>query len=134
MRPPVEILRPTGMGWKRAGTGVPSNPFAEIYAHLDGRLAISAVEIIREGDDSRWEYHVSVSWNGGRASPEQAQATVRDFAGLLAPQFEEDNHAPHGRVRNFWCAVDPSRRKPCPCFETEKPIVEGDYTWREAPR
>jgi hypothetical protein len=98
---------------------------------------ISAVEVARDDDgiDRGPEYHISISLGGkSRCTRQQARAVLRDFA---CDGAEEDNHVPHGVVRNFWRPVaDRMVGLECACKDAEPAIVEdrGDFTWRGASR
>lgn len=96
----------------------------------------SAVEVaVDTGGFSKGpEYHISISkllqdHHPERCSQEEAAWVLKAFGGLDG--WEEDNHVPNGKVRNFWRAVaEPMIEKECPCKETETVIVEGDYEHR----
>lgn len=65
-----------------------------------------------------------------RCTSLQAKEILRQF-GLDGA--EEDNHVPHGIVRNFWRPVaDRLVGLECACKAEEPAIVEdqGDYVWR----
>lgn len=109
--------------------GFPSGLF---YHRLAGLTVISAVEVAVDSDGSSNgpEYHVSISKNGKRCSSAEARMvlTVFDMEGA-----EEDNHVPHGKVRNFWKPVNETLIGiECECKSSENAIVEdgGDYVWR----
>lgn len=101
---------------------------------------LSAVEVARDKDGSSNgpEYHLSVSkasWPGGiykpaRVDTNQAKWVLAEF-GLDGA--EEDNHVPHGVVRNFWHPVAEGLvGKECRCKAEEVVIKEnkGDFIWR----
>lgn len=100
-----------------------------------GIRVISAVEVAKDADgiDRGPEYHISISKTNGRRCPMQdaQQVLVQfDLAGA-----EEDNHVPHGIVRNFWRPVaDRFVGMECACKADEPAIREdkGDYVWRPA--
>lgn len=123
--------RPISGNWVRNLSSVKDMPHAEIYDHLDGRRAITSVDLVEEAEQKRFDFHISTSFMGYRPTPEMALATLRDFAGAEAGQFEEDNHL-SGRARHYWMAVEPHLRRPCPCKDKEEPVHEGDFTWRKA--
>jgi hypothetical protein len=118
---------------KRYSMGFPSRAFF----HDESSLAvISAVEVASEpGMDKGFEYHISISkqyrdGTRGRCSSNEAKWVLRQF-GLDGS--EEDNHVPHGFVRNFWRPVAETLVGiECPCKEEEPAIREdkGDFVWR----
>ncbi|MDX6014734.1 hypothetical protein [Cupriavidus necator] len=134
--------RPAGTGWlldssdlaqeaiRRAGVG--SWP-CEVWLHRQhGICVFSAVEVAREAGqpDLGPEYHLSISQHGGRISAADALWVLAQFDLLDA---KEDNHVPHGLVRNFWRPVaDRLSGYECPCQGEEPAIREdkGDYVWR----
>lgn len=133
----VEVLRPKGKGWveiplnKRYSLGYPSRAF-----RFAGICVISAVEVATEpGMDKGFEYHISISkqfldGRKGRCDSTEAKWVLDQF-GLDGA--EEDNHVPHGFVRNFWRPVANSLVGiECPCKESEPEIREdkGDFVWR----
>lgn len=103
-------------------------------------LVFSAVEKTNRG----FEWHVSVSLaspvigGSARRAPRSVVRKVRRDFGL--EQAEEDNHVPHGFVRNLWLTCDPDHRGECECVDEGPPIVEpfgepggdegDDYEWR----
>lgn len=141
MTPPIiHPLRPKdGTGWSQL-----SNPPAwvtlgytsERWHHLaQGLHVISAVEVAQDADgiDRGPEYHISISRGGKRCSSANARQVLRDFG---CDGAEEDNHVPHGIVRNFWRPVaDRLVGLECACKASEPAIVadKGDYVWRAAP-
>jgi hypothetical protein len=109
----------------------------EAWAHTSGLAVFSAVEVARDKDniDRGPEYHISVSKKAdgrpGRCTSEEATWCLQEFGGLSG--WEEDNHVPHGIVRNFWRPVaEPMIGLECACKAEEPAIVEdkGDYVWR----
>jgi hypothetical protein len=134
----VKVLTPKGEGWreipmdKRYSLGFPSRAFV----HKSNLAVISAVEVASEpGMDKGFEYHVSISKQfpaglSGRCDSNEAKWVLDQF-GLDGA--EEDNHVPHGIVRNFWRPVaDQLVGIECPCKEEEPAIREdkGDFVWR----
>jgi hypothetical protein len=93
----------------------------------------SAVEVAEEADGKSIgpEFHLSVSkWNRRRCSRAEAQWVLAQFDLLDAT---EDNHVPHGFVRNFWRPVaDGLSGQQCACVDTEQAIREdkGEFVWR----
>lgn len=106
---------------------------AESWLHPEtGIFVISAVEVAHEKDGSTKgpEYHLSISCRGGRCDTNDAEEVLRMFDMIGA---EEDNHAPHGIVRNFWRPVAENLiGSECVCKADEPAIKEnkGDYIWR----
>lgn len=100
-----------------------------------GLSVISAVEVAtdKDGIDRGPEYHLSIGrTNAARASSADAQDVLREFG---MDGAEEDNHVPHGMVRNFWRPVaDHLVGIECACKADEPAIREdkGDYVWRPA--
>lgn len=135
----VPVLKPKSDGWSevegamRFSFGFP----ARAFAHKDGLFVISAVEVAsdKDGIDRGFEYHVSIS---RPVSPGITSRCSSNEARWVLDQFglegaEEDNHVPHGKVRNFWRAVaTPLIGMKCACKEEEPAISEdkGDYVWR----
>jgi hypothetical protein len=134
----VKVLTPKGEGWreipmdKRYSLGFPSRAFI----HKSNLAVISAVEVASEpGMDKGFEYHISISkqFSNGtakRCDSNEAKWVLNQF-GLDGA--EEDNHVPHGIVRNFWRPVaDRLVGIECPCKEEEPEVREdkGDFVWR----
>ena len=136
------VLRPRGSGWRevpmnqRYSLGYPARAFICPRHNL---AVISAVEVASDGKIEKGpEYHISIS----KQSPVSgAFRCTSDEARWVLDQFgldgaEEDNHIPHGVVRNFWRPV--ANRLvglECDCKAEEPAIVEdkGDFVWRAAP-
>lgn len=133
----IKPKRPLFSGWIQG-----ENPPAyvslgydsEFWFHsLYGICVISAVEVAKDKDgiDRGPEYHVSISKDGyRRCSSQEANFVIKQFDMEGA---EEDNHVPHGKVRNFWKPVAEGLiGLECACKESEPAIVEdkGDYVWR----
>lgn len=141
----VKVLRPKGYDWheedcsmqRMACGGFPMRAFY----HRSGIFVLSAVEVTApEGRgliDKGPEYHISISrrlksGRVARVDGNEAKWVLKQF-GLEGA--EEDNHVPHGKVRNWWRTVaTPLIGLECECKETEPAIVEdkGDFIWRGA--
>lgn len=109
----------------------------DIWVHRERRLLVlSALEVVKDPRDIERgpEYHLSVSrLSGRRCSSEEARYALAQFD---LSEAEEDNHVPHGFVRNFWRPVNDNLvGLECPCKESEPTIREekGDFVWRPAP-
>jgi hypothetical protein len=141
----VAVKRPRLPGWREVPTealdGLPANsgqPMRAFFHGQSGLAVLSAVEFIDDGKVDGPEYHLSVSrqhrtMGTRRCSSVEARWVLKQF-GL--EEATEDNHVPHGIVRNFWRPVaDPMVGRECLCVEDENAIVEdkGDYVWRAAP-
>jgi hypothetical protein len=134
----ISVLRPKGDGWrelpcdKQFMFGQPARLF---YNSQQSLAVISAVEFASDGKiDKGPEYHISISrqLNGGPRRCDSNQAKwVLDQFGLDGA--EEDNHVPHGVVRNFWRPVATGLiGMECECKAEEPAIREdkGDFVWR----
>lgn len=136
----IAVPRPRLAGWREtpfdgAGFTAPTRAFFHDASSL---AVIAAVEFIDDGKVDGPEYHLSISrqhrtLGTRRCSSTEARWVLIQFGldGAL-----EDNHVPHGLVRNFWRPVaDPMVGRDCRCVESENAIVEdkGDYVWRAAP-
>lgn len=105
----------------------------EAWQHHDGFMVLSAVEMAEaEGPNSPLElhYHISMTKNRRRCDSNDARWVLSEFG---CEGAEEDNHVPHGLVRNFWRPVNENRVGiECACKEDEPAIREdeGDYVWR----
>lgn len=129
----VSVLQPKGDGWtertidQRYSMGYPCRAF--IHAESD-LCVMSAVEVMRD-ENKGPEYHISISKGGtSRCDSNEAKWVLAQF-GLDGA--EEDNHVPHGKVRNFWRTVsEPLIGQECECKATEPAIREdkGDFVWR----
>lgn len=146
----IKPKRPTGPGWIRE-TGpeieaimrAAAMGFAcEAWVHPEtGIGTFSAVEVAapENGVELGPEYHLSISKNSGRGGTRRA--TSAEALWCLG-QFDlidarEDNHVPHGLVRNFWRPVaDKLSGYECPCVDDEPAMREdkGDYIWRGVTR
>jgi hypothetical protein len=117
-----EPKKPIEGNWISAGR----HPGGFVWDSLDGRRVISSVDVISHPTGARPEWHISISIATGRPYKELCELTLRQFD---AVGFEEDNHV-SGRARHFWLPIDPAKRTPCYCKETEKPVAEGEFVWR----
>jgi hypothetical protein len=134
----VSLKRPKGDGWRV----VPTPPAAAsialecaAYEHALGIRVITAIEELGEGP----EFHVSVSYRGGRA-PRSIMQIVRHAFDMK--RAEEDNHASsNGVVRNLWARCD---RVEVACACADEPTIvtpfggadeSGDeFVFREEPK
>jgi hypothetical protein len=140
----IKPRRPTGSGWVQGDAPPPAVTLGfegETWFHASSQLfVISAVEVAAAegGIDKGPEYHISVSRQPAHGA---ARCTTADALWVLAAfdliEAEEDNHVPHGIVRNFWRPVaDRLVGLECTCKADEPAIVEnrGDYVWRGVTR
>jgi len=133
----IKPLQPQAPGWVRL-----TDPPSWVTMGFSGQrwwhekeslCVISAVEVAKDDDgiDRGPEYHVSISLGGkARCTSAQAKRVLADFK---CDGAEEDNHVPHGVVRNFWRPVaDRFVGMECACKDIEPAIVEdkGDFVWR----
>lgn len=128
---------PQGAGWVRPPTPPEFGAYgyeAQAFRHpVRGLNVISAVEVAKDADgiDRGPEYHVSISRDGRqRCSSADAREVLKAFD---MDGAEEDNHVPHGFVRNFWRPVaDRFVGMECACKDSEPAIREdkGDFVWR----
>lgn len=134
----IQPKKPTGKGWSVADWWQIPKPLAEMgypvvpYEHESGLFVLSAVEVANDPGQIELgpEYHISISLNGERCSSRSAKWVLKQF-GLS--DATEDNHVPHGKVRNYWRPVnDKLSGYECPCVDNEPAIREdkGDYIWR----
>lgn len=136
----IKPLRPSGDPWVQLPSLPPQYTLGyenEVWMQTSlGLSVISAVEVAQDKDgiDRGPEYHISISKFGRdkriRCDSSEAQYVLRAF-GLEGA--EEDNHVPHGIVRNFWRTVaEPMIGLECACKADEPAIREdkGDYVWR----
>lgn len=139
----IQPKAPSGAGWSRA-TWWQCPPELAVHGypvlawqHESGMFALSAVEVAtpaRGEPELGPEYHLSVSKHGERCTAADALWVLAQFDLVDA---KEDNHVPHGRVRNFWRPVaDRLSGYECPCVEDEPAIREnkGDFVWRGVTR
>ena len=136
----VSTLSPKGNRWEkipgaqRFTFGYPSQAFMHKGS---GLFAISAVEVASDEDgiNRGFEYHISISKPVAPGITERCSSTEAKW---VLDQFaldgaEEDNHVPHGKVRNFWRTVaTPLIGLECECKAEEPAIREdkGDFVWR----
>jgi len=138
----VTVRAPRLSGWREIPTdGMPARHAGapvRAFFHDESSLAvISAVEFIDDGKVDGPEYHVSISrqhrtLGTRRCSSNDARWVLKQFG---IEEATEDNHVPHGLVRNFWRPVaDPMVGRECLCVEGENAIKEdrGDFIWRAA--
>ncbi len=114
-------------------------PIEAWISHSAAIYVLTSVEVVsaQEGELIGPEYHISIS----RASRNGPRRVMRADALWVLEQFgledaTEDNHVPHGVVRNFWRPVaDHLSGHVCPCQDSEPAIREdkGDFVWRPAP-
>lgn len=142
----IKPKKPTGPGWENVTDAATLavlrknvGAFAtEIWYHRESRIQVfSAVEVARDQGqpDLGPEYHLSMSKHTGTGQP--GRTTTGEALWILG-QFDlidakEDNHVPHGLVRNFWRPVaDHLSGYECPCQDDEPAMREdrGDYIWR----
>lgn len=144
----VQVLRPLAQGpsdWFESGPIHPSLLRAgypvERWLHYGTNIQVlSAVEVAKDKDGSSNgpEYHLSVSrmtFPNGRFTPERIDTNAAKWvlAEFGLDGAEEDNHVPHGIVRNFWRPVASGLvGKECRCKAEEVVIREnkGDFIWR----
>lgn len=134
----ISVKQPKGSGWqeypcdKRATMGHPGRTF---YHEKTGLAVISAVEVADDGKvDKGPEFHISISKQKlsgpTRCDANEAKWILDEFG---MDGAEEDNHVPHGVVRNFWRPVAHGLvGLECECKAEEPAIVEdkGDFIWR----
>lgn len=143
MQSVIQPRTPTGPGWIHVKSWQCPRELARLgypvhaWSHsASGLFVLSAVEVPLEEDgmDLGPQYHISISLDGQRCTSADALFALAAFD--LA-DAKEDNHVPHGRVRNFWRPVaDHLSGYECPCIDKEPAIVEdkGDYVWRGVTR
>lgn len=127
----IKPLRPKGEDWREIPV---SQEFSlghplKAFQHKSGLSVLSAVEVVLD-EDKGPEYHISISKSGSRCTANEAKWALEQFE---LDGFEEDNHVPSGKVRNFWRPVNNNLvGLECPCKEEEPEIVEdkGDFIWR----
>jgi hypothetical protein len=138
----VTVLRPRLPGWREVPTDMLPAEFTapkRAFIHDESLLAvISAVEFINDGKVDGPEFHLSISrqhptLGTRRCSSVESRWVLVQFG---MDGAHEDNHVPHGLVRNFWrpVATDMIGRE-CLCVADENAIREdkGDFIWRAAP-
>jgi hypothetical protein len=144
----VQVLRPIRQGrteWFESGplhssllrAGYPCERWLHYGTNIQVLTAVE-VAVDKDGSSNGPEYHLSASkmtWPGGIFQP--ARVDTNEAKWVLA-EFgldgaEEDNHVPHGLVRNFWRPVASGLvGKECGCKAEEVVIREnkGDFIWR----
>lgn len=123
----ITSRRPTGDGWTFMGFLRPPPVYELVtaWSHRTGINVVSSVPRTEAGP----EWHISVTFRGGRASREQVRAALAAFDMRDA---EEDNHVPHGKARNFWLPVNrDARGKHCKCKDESPLFTEGEYQWTD---
>lgn len=137
----IAVKRPQLPGWREvpmdgpvAREGGPARAFIHDASML---MVISAVEFVDDGKVNGPEYHLSVSRQHPTLGTRRCSSAEARWA-MVQFRVEgaiEDNHVPHGLVRNFWRPVaDPMVGRECLCVEGENAIREdkGDFVWRAA--
>lgn len=115
-------LRPKDGSWVEEGKC--QHTGAIMWKNVFNIVALSAVEVVQ----GKEQYHLSFSESGRRISNGLMEAILRQWG---AEKFEEDNHVPNGKVRNYWWIIGETLQI-CPCVAVEEPHVEeGGYVWRE---
>jgi len=135
----IKPLSPIGPDWSGGedvrGTLKSAYPITRWWYGPLRLYVLSAVEVATDTDGVARgpEYHVSVSkqtpdLRPTRCSAEEGAFVLKAF-GLDG--WEEDNHVPNGKVRNYWRAVAENMvGRKCACKETEHLVVEGDFEHR----
>lgn len=134
------VLRPKASGWEEVPVqdGHPlrafGTPFRNYYHKRRQISVISAVEVATDSVCDGPEYHLSISRSTraglSRVDSNDARWVVACFG---MDGAREDNHVPHGKVRNFWRPVAGDWvGVRCRCEDEEPAIREdnGDYVWR----
>jgi hypothetical protein len=137
----VSVPRPRLAGWREVPSGgidLPRKGLHRAFFHDASSLSvISAVEFIDDGKVDGPEYHLSISRQHPTLGPRRCSSNE---ARWVLVQFRmdgahEDNHVPHGLVRNFWKSVATNLiGRECLCVQNENAIREdkGDFVWRAA--
>lgn len=137
----IAVPRPRGGGWEELPLPPPLPMFGyptRLWFHKrSGIRVIAAVERTTDAVCDGPEYHLSISrLLGGRVSRVDRNDALWVLGIFGVDGAREDNHVPHGLVRNFWRPVagDWVGVK-CKCEDDEPAIVEdkGDFVWRVAP-
>lgn len=142
----IQPFRPLRGGWVRwpadwqnwRPQGRAPYVIERYYNRGEELQVMTAIERVdpEDGGEPRLEYHLSVSGVKYRAP---RPYRVSDSRGRFACKcfgfegYTEDNHAPHGKVRNYWRPVeDRLQGIECPCLDTEPAMreMQGDYIWR----
>lgn len=118
----VENIKPKSGSWKILGWEPYGQGFK--YQNVMGVIAISSIHLI----DGKPQWHVSFSHQGQRI-PQGWMESLLSQWGLQG--WDEDNHVPNGKVRNYWKPVQKTDPQVCPCKANEEPhLEEGGYIWR----
>ena len=135
----IKPLSPQGSGWS-GGRDVRAElksayPVTCWWYEPQRLYVLSAVEVATDTDQvSRGpEYHISVSKQTPDLRPYRCSAEEGAFVlgAFGLDGWEEDNHVPDGKVRNYWRAVAENMvGRECACKETEHRVVEGDFEYR----
>lgn len=135
----IQPLKPAGDGWI-GGEDVRHQLRSEFpltwWWYEPCRLyVLSAVEVAADTDGVHRgpEYHLSVSRQTPDLRPVRCSAEEGMFVlgAFGLDGWEEDNHVPDGKVRNYWRAVAENLvGRECACKETEHLVVEGDFEHR----
>lgn len=100
--------------------------FTAFQHKINGVRALSSLIHVKEDHlPPHWEWLISFSIMGKKRVPKNMVKWCLEQFG--SEDFEEDNHEP-GIVREFFLAVDPELRVPCPCKD-EILIRDGDYEY-----
>jgi hypothetical protein len=136
----IGVLRPKGGGWHEIPIQA-GNPLLAMghpvrgYFHPRSMIQVmSAVELASDAVCDGPEYHLSII----RSTPTGPARVDSNDARWVLDCFKfdgarEDNHVPHGRVRNFWRPVTGDWvGVRCHCEDEEPTIREdkGDFIWR----
>lgn len=137
MIPIIKPKAPIGVGWFLNHVNLSCMDKMgfdySIWLNHEGFSVISSVEVAEEeknGIDIGPVYHISITKYGKRCTSNEAKWVCQQFGMQYS---EEDNHVPHGVVRNFWLPVaEKYIGHECKCKKTESPIKEnkGDFIWR----
>ena len=117
----IEPIKPKTGEWENLGYIKEYESY--LFVSPYGIRVMSSVHLI----EGKRQYHISISDNGERIAASLIPQILTHFD---AQNWEEDNHSPFGKVRNFWKKID-EEDKECECKAIEKPHSEGDYTWRD---
>ena len=116
------IRRPKSGTWSEKGWVEVANGL--MFENAMGVRAISAVQMV----DGKPQWQVSFSHMGARIPSGWMEALLKQWD---IEEFDEDNHVPNGKVRNYWKPFDSLTPTVCPCKDKEPPTEEeGGYVWR----
>lgn len=138
----LQVKRPREGNWQRLFTpgfrhqlalelkGQPEMPPSEMFVSPLGIQVITSIHVVENANKvgKSPHFHISISDRGERVPASIVPVILKQFG---AEDFEEDNHSPMRKIRSFWRPVDGAPTE-CACKETEKPEIDGDYTWRPA--